>query len=164
MAKLEPLVIVIDTAEQRPWRFLPGVPTVSQKLKTADYAPLGFEDQVVVERKSLDDLVMCMTADRRRFEDVLRRMSEMRPGPCCVIVEATIDEVARHQYASELLPESLRGIVYGWMRDYPRVQWFFAGTEAARVCYDYLRIWLHKPMRAAQRLRRAEKARAKLES
>ena len=54
-------IIVIDSREQKPFRFSPGIETVTAALKAADYSLLGLEDDVAIERKSLSDLLGSIT-------------------------------------------------------------------------------------------------------
>lgn len=54
---MEPMPVIIDTREQRPWHFSPDV--VSARvgtLKTGDYALVG-DSTFAIERKSLDDFL-----------------------------------------------------------------------------------------------------------
>lgn len=49
------LTIICDTREQKELKFR-GYSTLTKKLEVGDYAPLGFEDKVTIDRKSLSDL------------------------------------------------------------------------------------------------------------
>lgn len=60
--------IVIDSREQCPFTFGGydcGV--VRGALATGDYSLAHLEHQIAIERKSLDDLLGCLTSGRERF-------------------------------------------------------------------------------------------------
>ena len=54
------LTVIVDTREQLPLEL--SMCTIRGTLPTGDYSILGFEEYVVVERKSLPDLIGCMTS------------------------------------------------------------------------------------------------------
>ncbi len=69
------LLLVIDTREQAP--YAPGgVPTLIKKLDFGDYSIKGFESQISIERKSLDDFYLSIGKNRERFQRMLERMQE----------------------------------------------------------------------------------------
>ena len=43
-------------------------PTRVNALRTGDYSLEGYQDQIAIERKSIDDLVVCLGKERDRFE------------------------------------------------------------------------------------------------
>ncbi len=75
MPKPEP-TIIIDTREQTPFTF--AGPARVAGLKTADYTIEGYEDIVGLERKSLDDLIACLSSQRERFERELLRARDFQ--------------------------------------------------------------------------------------
>ena len=79
------VVAVIDTREQLPLE-LP-LRSITGTLPTGDYSVSGFEDLICVERKSLPDLIGCMTSGRTRFEKELQRMKAYDAR--CVVVECS---------------------------------------------------------------------------
>jgi DNA excision repair protein ERCC-4 len=87
--------IVIDTREGEPYSFDPRLAgAVRRALAAGDYSLAGLEDQVAVERKTLDDFVSTVIHRRRRFREELRKLSRYRAA--CVVVEA---ESAGHPWA-----------------------------------------------------------------
>jgi ERCC4-type nuclease len=60
--------IIQDSREQRPLPFSDDVPVVIAGLRAGDYSILGMETDVALERKNIDDLCMCVTSERDRFE------------------------------------------------------------------------------------------------
>lgn len=75
--------IIIDTREKLPLSFkclhIRGVkelPTITRKLDVGDYSIAGFEDQVFIERKSVNDLYGTLFSGRERFERELERAKD----------------------------------------------------------------------------------------
>jgi len=90
-------VIVIDSREQagKRWDFfrfphwIEG--TTVRALRCGDYSVLGMENRMVVERKTLSDMVSSLTAQRDRF---IERCSEMEGIPRrAIVVEASLAEI-----------------------------------------------------------------------
>lgn len=69
-------VLLVDTREQNPFDFsrfegwFAGIE--KRALKLGDYAVAGLEDECVIERKDLPDLVHSLTTDRSVFVNRLR--------------------------------------------------------------------------------------------
>ena len=139
MATSKP-TIIIDAREQWAWE-ITKIATVRGTLKTGDYSLAGFEDQVAIERKSLDDLVQTMIRDRERFERELERLRPYRFK--CIIIEADLRAVYHRDYRSTALPQSIVGLVLRCMMDY-NIPVFFAATRgiAQDVAISFLkRAW-----------------------
>ncbi|MBC8427019.1 MAG: ERCC4 domain-containing protein [Desulfobacterales bacterium] len=94
--------LLIDSREQLPYSF----ETESEKatLKTGDYSLKGAEGLVAIERKTLDDLIGCLTTGRERFERELYRGQALEYF--AVVVEASLSAIANGQYRSKMLPKS----------------------------------------------------------
>ncbi len=69
------LVLVIDTREQAPFK-PDGVPSLRRKIDYGDYSIKGFESQVSIERKGLEDFYGSIGRGRDRFKRMLERMQE----------------------------------------------------------------------------------------
>jgi hypothetical protein len=65
------ITIKIDTREQQPYRFknLSEVGTIT----LGDYFLFGLEKHTAIERKEINDLIGCLSADRERFERELHK-------------------------------------------------------------------------------------------
>ena len=133
--------IICDTREKTPWDF-DGVAAVSSSpLATGDYSIVGLKDYVAIERKSLSDLVGCVTFDRDRFKAELKRLGAYRCRS--VIIEGTVSEVYAHSYRSKVTPESVIGSVMSWQTKY-QVPFVWAGEFAPQVAVAILRnFWDH---------------------
>lgn len=110
--------IIIDTREQTPYQFAtinPRPDTTRQALKTGDYSLEGFEDQVTVERKSLQDAFGTFGRGRRRFVRELERMSEY--DFAAVVIEADWNTILRNPPTrSKLNPKSVYSSIIAWMQ------------------------------------------------
>ena len=66
------VIFVIDSREQRPYSLQPAV---VRALPEGDYTIQGHETEVVVERKSLPDMLSSLTSGRSRFLRECERLS-----------------------------------------------------------------------------------------
>lgn len=87
-AKLKPppLVIVVDTREQKPYTYPPH--SITATLKTGDYSVEGLEDRVTVERKTKEDAYQSVTRGRARFIRELERMATLNRA--YIVIESTL--------------------------------------------------------------------------
>lgn len=139
---MEKLNILIDTREQTPWTFKDHE-TERATLATGDYSLKGFTDLIAIERKSLPDLVSCVTSGRDRFKAELQRMRSYRCK--AVIVESTLKAIVEHQYRSKTLPRAVLGSLASWQTRYG-IPIIFAGddTQAALYCEAMLRTFVNQ--------------------
>ena len=80
-------VLVKDTREPEfAWDAYFTAPVINKKLDTGDYSLKGFESYIAIERKTIDDLIGCLTKGRERFERELKRSKKL--DYFAVIVEA----------------------------------------------------------------------------
>lgn len=124
---MDGLVIAIDTREQEPYGFDPSrVTTVRRALPAGDYSLAGRETAVAVERKTLDDFVATAIHARERFARELRRLAAY--DFACVVVEAEMEDVLSHRYASGADPRAVFGAALSIVVDH-RVPVFFCGDR-----------------------------------
>lgn len=145
--------VVVDTREQKPYKF-PGIDDiVHDKLPVGDYTYEGFEDVFVVERKSLDDLASSVGTDRLRFENEIRRANGFAnrnendnpiPGTkpdapleeFAVVIEAHPDDVYSYagtkrcpNYYSNIYPNSVIGTIEKWPSKYENLDFIWSGNR-----------------------------------
>lgn len=147
--------VILDTREPtpHPWpRHWPAdVVTVRAALETGDLALAGQETGAVIERKSPEDLISCMTTGRDRFERELRRAAGTLDR-FAVIVEGTMADLERE--ARGLHPAAIVGTVAAWTRrGWPIV---FAGSE--RLAALFALRFLLGPVKEAEKLCRSVRA------
>ena len=126
-AELKPdeVVVVVDNREQLPWNLSP-LRMVAGTLQSGDYGLHAAPDLAAIERKSLDDLLGCITSGRDRFS---RELERLRAFPTrAVIVEATWDDLERGQWRSLVKPQSVVSSVLRWIGD--GVPFILAGDRA----------------------------------
>ena len=123
--------ILIDSREQLPFAFsgksFEDVTTEAGSLPTGDYSLAGLTDLVAVERKSLPDLVACLSHERERFERELVRARGL--DAFAVVIEATFEDLAHGRYRSKLNPHSACQSVLSFSARLG-IPFLFAGSRA----------------------------------
>lgn len=152
MEKNEKIRIVVDTREQRPLGFsvFPDVEVVRGTLATGDYSVFGFTTDIAVERKSIDDLIGCLTHDCDRF---LRELERLRGyASALLVVETPFNVIRTGQYHSRMDPNAAVQSVFSIMQKF-RLPFYFAESreDAAFAVYSFLR---HFIRHEAERSRR----------
>jgi len=108
-------------------------------LQSGDYAVkgLGMERRLRIERKSLPDLVGCMTSGRDRFQRELERLAAYPQR--IVIVEGSYRDLAAGQYRSRLHPNAAVAAVADWWQEFG-VGFLFAHNrpEAQRFAQSFM--------------------------
>ena len=152
-----PFTVIVDSREQSPFHFhgfngdapkhLPLViPTKIAGLKSGDYSIQGYEDQVSVERKSLEDLFNTLGNGRERFERELERLAEMEFA--AVVIEADWSAILTSPPPrSKMRPKSIYRSIIAWQQRYPVIHWWPCATKnfAERTTFRMLqRFWLDK--------------------
>ncbi len=97
------MIIKIDSREKRPYSF--ETPSQVGTLETADYSLTGGEHLVALERKTLDDLVLCLSKDRPRFERELYKSRSLEY--MALIIEASLSDIINHNYRSQMEPKAV---------------------------------------------------------
>jgi DNA excision repair protein ERCC-4 len=122
--KPEQITAICDTREQLPLD-LP-IKCIRGTLYTGDYSAVGMEDDIALERKSLQDFLGCVGSNRDRFE---RELIRLRGYPVSgVFIEGTWDDVDAGIWRSKLTPKQVFNTVWAW-QTYYRVPFFFLGTR-----------------------------------
>jgi len=121
--------IIIDTREQEPYSFDPRLAgAVRRALPAGDYSVQGLEEQVAVERKTVDDFVSTVIHARQRFRAELRRLAQYRAA--CVVVEAGVADVLLRHYRGEAHPNAVIGSAMSIILDF-RIPVFFCSNRQA---------------------------------
>lgn len=126
-SKMGRITIIVDSREQKPYSFDPRLASTERRaLPAGDYSVAGLEDQVAVERKSLDDFVSTVIHARNRFKRELQKLAGYRAA--CVVVEGSILDVLQHRYRSAAHPNAILGSTMSIILDY-RVPVLFCGDR-----------------------------------
>lgn len=122
--------ILVDTREQRPFGFSrsPGVEVERAALPAGDYSLAGFEDQVAIERKELNDAISCLlNGNRDRFE---RELAKLRfYDLAAVVVEASLEDVSKGRYCSEMKAHAALQSIFAFQVRY-RTAFIWAGNRS----------------------------------
>lgn len=134
----DPVTIIIDTREQRPFAFsAPRVTTIRRALPSGDYSLEGFEDRVAVERKTLDDLVRSLIRSRERFLREIRRLERFEAA--CVVVEADWADIAERRYNGGAHPSAVFGAILSLIVDHGVPVYFLSNRQiACRFTEEFL--------------------------
>lgn len=145
--------IIIDTREQVPFSFssYPDVQTVHGSLWVGDYSLVGLESEVSCERKSLEDLIGCLTKGRERFEKELMRSTYLRSF--AVVVEQEARWLQDGHYRSRINPKAAWASILAFSTRYKVPFWFCRDrAEAEKTTYNLLRHYLNQRLNAYKKL------------
>lgn len=117
--KLSPadITAIIDTREQRPLTL--GTLAVKRgTLYCGDYSVSGLQNFIAIERKSLQDLVMCCGAERERFEKEITRL--LAYPVRALVVEASWTQLEIGPglpggWRGKMSSNAVQGSVLGWI-------------------------------------------------
>lgn len=140
MAKPHP-TIIIDSREQKPYVFRDAqgayYDTIIKALPAGDYSIEGYECEIAVERKSLDDLVNTVIHSKERFH---RELTKLRMyGYAIIVVEATVGEILAHNYSSQASPKAVLASALSKHSTFgiPVMFW-----DTRQIANELTRIWL----------------------
>lgn len=131
-------MILVDSREQIPFAFQGyDVDLEPTTLTTGDYSIRGFQNQVSIERKGLDDLVSClMNGSRQRFEKELSRARGL--DFFAIVVEGALSDISMGKYRSEMKPQAALQSIITFQVRY-RVPFLWCGNRAGA---EYMTYWL----------------------
>jgi len=136
----ESVTALIDSREQTPLSLSP-LRTEAATLRTGDYTAKGLEHVVVIERKSLSDLIGCVGRDRPRFDREIQRM--LAYPVRVLLVESSWQEIEAGGWRGNVKPEAVIGSLLGWIAAGVQVELVGdhdrAGRFAARILYTVAR-------------------------
>lgn len=105
---------IVDTREQTP-SDLGEIPWESGSLCTGDYSIKGLEKYIRIERKSLQDLVMCVGRERDRFEREITRLKGFQHKS--ILVEADYSEIYAQKWRGKITSKQVLGSIARWQLD-----------------------------------------------
>jgi ERCC4-type nuclease len=128
--------IVVDTREQHPYTFsaYPDVEVIRAALPTGDFSLPGFEDRISLERKSLDDLIGCLSQSRARFSKELARARKFEMFS--VICEFPLQDLILGRYRSHMKSAAVIASISAFSVRY-RVPFLFCGNRAGGELMTY---------------------------
>ncbi len=155
--------ILIDSREQAPYTFTAkqyeGTSTAAATLTTGDYSLAGFENSIALERKSLDDLTGTLTTGRDRFQRECQRGRGL--AYFGLIIEASLEDVRRHNYRSKMTPQSLLQTLAAFSVRYGlHVHWCGNREGGEYMTYSLLQKYLREQQRTFEALQKHMEASA----
>jgi ERCC4-type nuclease len=81
--------------------------TVRKRLSVGDYTLLGMEEEVIVERKTVPDLVKSIIQERSDFIKKCERLSTFKKS--CLVVEGSLSNVKTPYEDSQAHPNAVLG-------------------------------------------------------
>lgn len=112
--------LICDTREQKSYTFQTSCDVGT--LQVGDYSICGLENHISIERKTIDDLIGCLTTDRERFERELHRGRAL--DYFALIIEASLSDLANGNYRSKMLPKSAVQSLLAFSIRYRLPVWF----------------------------------------
>ena len=137
--------ILVDSREQKPYKFNCIVPIPITKivaLKVGDYSIEGCQDEIGIERKSLEDAYNTFGQGRKRFQRELEKSIGFKFF--AVIIESDWHTIVKHPpIRSNLNPKSVVSSIAAWSRRYRVHFWTCPNREfAERYTFRLLeRFW-----------------------
>lgn len=144
-----PFVICVDVQEKHPFTFTGiragakhdyrplVVTTKTQSLGPShgDYTLLGYEDEIGIERKSMEDAhgtLLGWGERRERFLRTLERLNSLEFG--AVVVECSLGALLKNapshgRKTAEENGRALNGTYLSWMMQFPSVAWVFCDVR-----------------------------------
>lgn len=114
-------IILIDNREQLPYSFVDyDITSLPATLQTGDYSIAvkkgdiltKFDNEISIERKTLDNFTGDLADNRDRFEASIRRGSFLKHYS--VFIEGSEMDVMAHKYTSRILPQAVLNTAIRW--------------------------------------------------
>lgn len=141
--------IIVDSREQHAFEF-PENEVIIKKLDQGDYSIEGCENEMAVERKSVNDAIGSVLQGRERFEREFIRAKQLKRF--FVVIEGTQDCIKQeiiHQAVMNGNSKRISGTMVSVLNTY--IHWCvkynvpvffcFGRTEAKRTTYELLRAY-----------------------
>jgi len=129
------MIIKVDSREQQPYSF--ETPSQVGALSCGDYSLAGVEHLISIERKTLPDLVGCLSKDRSRFERELYKSRSLEYMG--LVLECSLSDIINHNYQSQMQSKAIIQSLIAFSIRYRLPVWFAESREyGARVTESLL--------------------------
>ncbi len=125
--KIDEVVCWVDTREQLPFDL--HLPSRVVSLDVGDYTIRSLSHMVRVERKSMQDLVMCCGRERERFQRSIDRMRRFHLP--MLVIECPEKDIREKKYFGEMSPKAIMNSVHAWRAKGINVAWCDGRDDAA---------------------------------
>jgi len=156
------VIILRDTREQRGYTFdRYDCQVETATLSTGDYSLPAFMDGgIAVERKNgIDELAMCLSSERTRFErELMRAMAFER---FYVVIEGRFEDIMAGRYRSKMAPKSVIASIAAFTNRYG-IPFLFCGERSAAemMTYQLLTKYLYEIDQRYQQATKAQEGKA----
>lgn len=98
---------------------------------------LGWEDRIAIERKSLQDMIACVTYERDRFKRELERLLAYKHR--ALVIEAHMSQVLLKQYSGQANPRAILNSIHSFgLQANMYVAWVGAHSVAGKEVAEML--------------------------
>ena len=124
--------VIVDTREQQPYSFKKEkhIQVVKEKLIAGDYALKDHTDKIIIERKTMTDLLGVIGNERERFKRELQHLKNNCEFPI-LLIEGSVSDIFNKDalpYNSKIHPNSVIGSLISWSVKFG-IQIIFAGNR-----------------------------------
>ena len=137
------MIIQVDSREKLPYDFsaFEGVQTETGTLPIGDYSLKDCGHLIACERKSLPDLINCLSHERERFSRELLKARQL--DAFAVVCECTWQEIAGVTYRSGLNPAAAMASIQAFNSRWG-ISFLFTGNRinGEAYVYGFLKQWL----------------------
>ena len=144
------IMLIQDSRENLGYGPLFSFPYEVGTLETGDYSLQGFESLIAIERKTLDDLVGCLTKSRKRFESELKRSRLLHRF--WVIVECSPQEILTGNYSSQANPKAIWESIMAFQIRYTNFLFAYNRLMGARMTESLLNKYAREHFKIAERI------------
>lgn len=145
------LHVLVDSREPspHPWAAHWSAELVRGTILTGDISLPGCEHLVCIERKTVDDLIGCLTTSRERFSKELARAQAI--PHFWVVCEGSYSDLLSGRYRSQMSPRAAFQSVVALMTRY-RVPFLMAGSVrvAAQLTESLLIKWYREHVKVLE--------------
>lgn len=160
--RIQPFTILIDTREQQPWTFT-GMQVAGELTVTpykfehlgdghGDYTVVGCEDEIGIERKSIEDAIGTFLSHgerRERWQKTLEHLASIAQGSVAIegSMAMVLDKIeARGKRSKETLRRTFFNQVHAWQMDYCVPFNFYDARRLAEkgTFFQLRRFWMQK--------------------
>ena len=108
---------------------------------------ITFEKDIAFERKSsIDELALCFTKDRERFENEFKRKTDIDMECILVIEDSSLNCIRKHNYRSKINPKSLEASLLSWKHRYHYELLFCNKSEIGMYIYNLFYYYLKEQL------------------
>lgn len=155
------ITLLRDTREQKGYDFTGYDCRVEQcTLETGDYSIMGWSDKIAVERKnSVDEIVSCLSQDRKRFEAELSRARSFERF--YVVIEGNFADILAGRFRSQMTSKAVVASIAAFTNRYGIPFLFCSGRGAAEVMtYQLLSKFIYEIEKRFERAAKSQESAA----